>query len=64
MKQYWIVDPYEKEVYIYKLQDNSLYGNPEEYTKSHKIKVDGFDGLEIDLSLVFRKGIKENSGKI
>ncbi|OQA20187.1 MAG: hypothetical protein BWY64_00351 [bacterium ADurb.Bin363] len=64
VKQYWIVDPQEKEVYIYKLQDNGKYGDPEEYTKSHKIKVDGFEGLEIDMSLVFRKGHEENSEKI
>ena len=64
VKQYWIVDPDEKEIYIYKLKNNDSYGTPEEYTKSDKIKVEGFEGLEIDLSLVFRKGIKENSGKI
>jgi Uma2 family endonuclease len=64
VKQYWIVDPQEKEVYIYKLKNNDSYGTPELYTKSDKIKVEGFEGLEIDLSLVFRKGIKENSKKI
>ncbi|HPZ08593.1 MAG TPA: hypothetical protein PL110_10805 [Candidatus Eremiobacteraeota bacterium] len=32
---------------VYKLQDNSTY------TKSHKIKIEDFEGLEIDLSLVF-----------
>ncbi len=63
VKQYWIVDPDEKEIYIYKLRNNDSYGTPEVYTKSNKIKVEGFEGLEIDLSLVFRKGIKDNSGK-
>jgi len=61
VKQYWIVDPHEKEVYIYKLQNNGTYGNPEEYMKSHKIKVDGFDGLEIDLSLVFSSLISQGA---
>jgi len=36
------------------LQDNGKYGDPEEYIKSDKIKVEGFEGLEIDLSLVFK----------
>jgi len=57
VKQYWIVDPSEKEIYIYILQDNGKYGDPEIYKKSDKIKVEGFDGLEIDLSLVFRKSL-------
>ncbi len=57
VNQYWIVDPDEKEVYIYKLKNNDSYGTPEEYTKSDKIKVEGFEGMEIDLSLVFRKEI-------
>ncbi|MEQ8169110.1 MAG: Uma2 family endonuclease [Candidatus Eremiobacterota bacterium] len=64
VKHYWIVDTQEKEIYIYKLQDNGKYGDPEEYTKSDKIKVEGFEGLEIDLSLVFRTGVKENPEKI
>ncbi|MEQ8225001.1 MAG: Uma2 family endonuclease, partial [Candidatus Eremiobacterota bacterium] len=42
VKQYWIVDPDEKEIYIYKLKNNDSYGTPEEYTKSDKIKVEGF----------------------
>ncbi len=61
VKQYWIVDPQEKEVYIYKLQDNGKYGDPEEYIKSDKIKVQGFEGLEVDLNLVFKKVIKDAS---
>jgi len=63
VKHYWIVDPQEKEVYIYKLQDNGIYGSPEEYTKSDKIKVEGFEGLEIDLSLVFRPPLQETAKK-
>jgi Uma2 family endonuclease len=62
VKQYWIVEPQEKEIYIYKLQDNGIYGSPEEYTKSDKIKVEDFEGLEIDLSMVFRTGVKESYG--
>jgi Uma2 family endonuclease len=64
VNQYWIVDPQEKEVYIYKLQDNGKYGDPEEYIKTDKIKVEGFEGLEIDLSLVFKNVLKEASDKV
>jgi len=62
VKQYWIVDPDEKEIYIYKLKNNDIYETPEEYTKTDKIKVEGFEGMEIDLSLVFGK-IKKISKK-
>ncbi|MEQ8223092.1 MAG: Uma2 family endonuclease [Candidatus Eremiobacterota bacterium] len=63
VKQYWIVDPQEKEIYIYTLQDNGKYGDPGEYTISDKIKVHGFEGLEIDVNLVFGKRLKETGEK-
>lgn len=53
VKQYWIVDPQDREIFVFKLKENSIYGNPEKYKKDDKIKVEGFEGLEIDLSLVF-----------
>jgi len=59
VKQYWIVDPQEKEIYIYKLQNKGKYGDPELYTEADKIKVNGFEGLEIDPGLIFRtQGIR------
>lgn len=64
VKQYWIVDPQEKEIYIYRLQNNGKYGDPGEYTTSDKIKVDGFEGLEIDVSPVFGKRLKDAGEQI
>ena len=53
VKQYWIIDPEEKEVFIFKLTEDFTYRNPEKYKKDDKIKVEGFEGLEIDLNMVF-----------
>ncbi len=51
--QYWIVDPATDEVVIFKLKDNK-YGEPQEYNKGKKIRVDIFEDLEIDLSTIFK----------
>ena len=53
IKQYWIVNPKTKDIYVYKIQDNGKYGEPEEYKKEDKIKVEDFEGLGIDLKMVF-----------
>ncbi len=53
INQYWIIDPDEKEVFILKLTEHGLYGHPERYSKEDKIKVENFEGLEIDLKLIF-----------
>ncbi|MEQ8187723.1 MAG: Uma2 family endonuclease [Candidatus Eremiobacterota bacterium] len=53
VKQYWIIEPEEKEVFIFKLTKDFIYRNPEKYKKDDRIKVEGFEGLEIDLNLVF-----------
>ncbi len=53
INQYWIIDPDEKEVYILKLTGHGMYGHPERYGKEDKIKVENFEGLEIDLKLIF-----------
>ncbi len=51
--QYWIVDPQTEEVVIFKLKDNK-YGEPEEYKKEDKVKMDIFEDLEIDLEKIFK----------
>jgi len=53
VKQYWIIDPEEKELFVFKLTKDFIYRNPEKYKKDDKIKVEGLEGLEIDLNLVF-----------
>lgn len=54
IKQYWIFDPATEEVVIFKLRDDK-YGEPKEYKKEDKIRVDLFKDLEIDLSTIFGK---------
>ncbi|MBI4778089.1 Uma2 family endonuclease [Candidatus Desantisbacteria bacterium] len=50
--QYWIVDPEMEEVTIFKLKDDR-YGEPEEYNKDDRIRVDMFTDFEIDLRTIF-----------
>lgn len=52
VREYWIFDPETEGVVIFKLKDDK-YGEPEEYRKEDKIRVDIFKDLEIDLSTVF-----------
>ncbi|MEK7813957.1 MAG: Uma2 family endonuclease [Candidatus Desantisbacteria bacterium] len=52
VKQYWIFDPATDEAAIFKLKDGK-YGEPQEYSKEKKIRVDIFEDLEIDLSRIF-----------
>ena len=53
VKEYWLVDPDEKIVTVFTLQDDGRYGRPEMYTEEDKIKVSIFTELEINLDLVF-----------
>ena len=52
VQEYWIVDPATDAVIIFKLKGNK-YGEPQEYSKEKKIMVDIFEGLEIDLRMIF-----------
>lgn len=47
VKEYWIVNPIEKNILVYNLQDNG-YAAPKIYTFNDKIKVNIFKDLEID----------------
>jgi len=54
IKEYWIVDPVNKRVDIYKLNKDNIYDFPENYAEDDKIKVGIFnDKLEIDLAVIF-----------
>ncbi|ABY95656.1 Uma2 family endonuclease [Thermoanaerobacter sp. CM-CNRG TB177] len=53
VKEYWIVEPDDKVVSVFILQENSRYGRPDVYTVGNKIKVSIFEDLEIDLKDVF-----------
>ena len=53
VKEYWIVEPEQKLVSVFLLQENKRYGRPETYTDENKILTSEFRDLEIDLRLVF-----------
>ncbi len=53
VKEYWIVEPENKLVSVFTLQENQRYGRPEIYTENDRIKVSIFSELEIDLLPVF-----------
>ncbi len=55
VKEYWIVEPDQKLVSVFLLQENERYGRPEMYTDEDRIKVSIFQELEIDLRSVFDK---------
>ncbi|MFH1859832.1 MAG: Uma2 family endonuclease [bacterium] len=52
VKEYWIVHPLDKTIFVYKLEDNK-YARAEMYSAEDKIKVGIFEELEIDLTTVF-----------
>ncbi|AIS52772.1 hypothetical protein TKV_c16130 [Thermoanaerobacter kivui] len=52
VKEYWIVEPEDKIVSVFVLQENKRYG-VKVYTDKDKIKVSLFDDLIIDLALIF-----------
>ena len=51
--EYWIVEPGDKLVSVFKLGENKRYGRPEIYTDNDIINVEMFSGLAIDLKPVF-----------
>lgn len=55
VKVYWVVEPEQKIVSVFTLQNNGRYGRPEMYTDEDKVKVSIFPDLEIDLKAVFEK---------
>ncbi|MEQ8222023.1 MAG: Uma2 family endonuclease [Candidatus Eremiobacterota bacterium] len=55
VKEYWIVDPLNKFIQVYTLNENNLYGKAKVYSKDDRIKVSIFSDLEIDLTTVFKE---------
>ena len=49
VKEYWIVNPMKKNIFVYTLTDNG-YDAPTSYTFKDKVKVNIYDDLEIDFS--------------
>ncbi|MEC1715123.1 Uma2 family endonuclease [Schinkia azotoformans] len=54
VKEYWFVEPAEKIVNVFTLQENQRFGRPDMYIEEEQVKVAIFDDLMIDLHLAFR----------
>lgn len=52
VKEYWIIEPQEKIVSVFTLQENRRYGRPSLYTNEDRVQVTIFDELIIDLQMV------------
>jgi Uma2 family endonuclease len=53
VKEYWIVEPEQRIISVFVLQENNCYGRPEVYAEEDKIIVSIFPDLLVDLSPVF-----------
>ena len=53
VKEYWLVDPANKAVQVYRLGDNSRYGRPDVYSTGDHVKTCLLPDLAIDLAAVF-----------
>lgn len=49
VKEYWIVNPIKKNIYVYTLADSG-YDSPMYYTFNDKVKVNIYENLQIDFS--------------
>ena len=54
VREYWLVDYSNKTIEVYLLNKGNSYGKPVVYSAEEKVPVNIFEGLEIELSLVFR----------
>lgn len=55
VKEYWVVEPDQKLVSVFLLQENGRYGRTEMYTNEDNIKISIFPNFEIDLKPVFER---------
>lgn len=53
VREYWILDPDERVLTVFKLDENGRYGRPEVYSDEDKVRVGIFGDLEIDLPQAF-----------
>lgn len=50
VREYWIANPMEQTIFVYRLDDNMHYAAPKAYTFKDKIKVGIYENLEIDFN--------------
>lgn len=53
VKEYWIVNPTEQSVMVFKLQEDGLYGAPDRFNSKNRVAVPSLGNLIIDLNDVF-----------
>ena len=53
VKEYWIVDPHDKVVFVFALEDNRQYGKPRIFSSDDTIDSAVIVGMVIDLGPVF-----------
>jgi Uma2 family endonuclease len=53
VKEYWILDPDDSTLMVFKLDSNGTYGRPDTYNCENTVRVGIFESLEIDLKKVF-----------
>lgn len=53
VKEYWIIQPTDKTVMVFKLESNGRYGRPGMYTDEDEVKVGILEDLAINLKQVF-----------
>lgn len=54
VREYWIVNPMNKSVFVYRAMENENFGAPSIYNENDKIKVGIFKDLIIDLDYIFK----------
>ncbi|BCS80268.1 Uma2 family endonuclease [Anaerocellum diazotrophicum] len=52
VKEYWIVNPYEQNIFVYVYRPEMGYSYPKVHTFNDKIKVSLFEDLEIDFAQI------------
>ena len=50
VKEYWIIDPRKRSIFVYFLGENGFYDLVNSYTFKDKVKVNIYDDLEIDFN--------------
>ncbi|MBF0119023.1 MAG: Uma2 family endonuclease [Desulfobacterales bacterium] len=59
VKEYWIIDPSNKIVTVYILDEKNRYEKPMIHSKQGKLKVAALEGLEIDFDDIFSASVFE-----
>ena len=53
VSEYWIVEPVDKTVAVFTLQEDGRYGRPQMYAEEDSVTVNSFPDFMVDLRQVF-----------